>query len=71
MDRTVLEGDPHAILEGMLVSSGATDMVGISVAARATSSLMHITASALMGWAIASAILLKDYSLLFMRQSTN
>jgi hypothetical protein len=54
-------GAGFAILEGMLVSSGATDMVGISVAARATSSLMHITASALMGWAIASAILLKKY----------
>jgi len=59
-------GAGFALLEGMLVSSGATDMVGFSVAARATSSLMHITASAFMGWAIASAILEKRYLRLFL-----
>ena len=39
-------GAGFAILEGLLVSSGAVDMAGYGVAARATSSLMHITASA-------------------------
>ncbi len=56
-----LSGAGFALLEGMLVTSGATDMLGISLAGRATSSLMHITASALMGWAIASAILERRY----------
>ena len=54
-------GAGFALLEGMLVTSGATDMLGFSVAGRATSSLMHITASGLMGWAIASALLEKHY----------
>ena len=36
-------------------------MLGFSLAGRATSSLMHITASGLMGWAIASALLEKRY----------
>jgi len=36
-------------------------MLGVGIAARATSSLMHITASGLMGWGIASARLEKRY----------
>ncbi len=58
-------GAGFALLEGLLVTSGATEMVGFSVAARATSSLMHITASGLMGFGIASALLQKRYGRLF------
>jgi len=54
-------GAGFALFEGLLVTSGAADMLGFSLAARAASSLMHIAASALMGWAIASAILEKRY----------
>ena len=54
-------GAGFALLEGMLVTSGATEMLGFSLTGRATSSLMHITASGLMGWAIASALLEKRY----------
>jgi hypothetical protein len=59
-------GAGFALLEGMLVTSGSTDMLGVGLAGRATSSLMHITASALMGWAIASALLEKRYGRLIL-----
>ena len=54
-------GAGFAMLEGMNAASGMTQMLGVGLAARATSSLMHITASGLMGWAIASARLEKRY----------
>jgi hypothetical protein len=54
-------GAGFALLEGMLVTSNTTEMLGFSVAGRATSSLMHITASGIMGWGIASALLEKRY----------
>ena len=54
-------GAGFALLEGLLSASGATELLGFSLAARAASSLMHITASGLMGWAIASACLEKRY----------
>ena len=54
-------GAGFALLEGSLAASGMAQLLGIGLAARAASSLMHITASALMGWAIASARLEKRY----------
>ncbi len=54
-------GAGFALLEGLMAASGAAGMVGFGLAARAASSLMHITASGLMGWAIASARLEKRY----------
>jgi PrsW family intramembrane metalloprotease len=50
-------GSGFALLEGTLAAGGNSQMLGIGIAARATSSLMHITASGLMGWGIASAYL--------------
>ena len=54
-------GAGFALLEGSLAASGMSQLLGIGLAARSASSLMHITASALMGWAIASARLEKRY----------
>jgi RsiW-degrading membrane proteinase PrsW (M82 family) len=54
-------GAGFALLEGILAASGATGMIGFGLAARAASSLMHITVSGLMGWAIASVRLEKRY----------
>jgi hypothetical protein len=54
-------GAGFALLEGMMAASGATGMIGFGLAARAASSLMHITASGLMGWGIASARVEKRY----------
>lgn len=54
-------GAGFALLEGMMAASSATDMIGFGLAARAASSLMHITASGWMGWGIASALLEKRY----------
>jgi hypothetical protein len=54
-------GAGFALLEGMMAASGATGMIGFGLAARAASSLMHITASGLVGWGIASARLEKRY----------
>jgi RsiW-degrading membrane proteinase PrsW (M82 family) len=48
-------GAGFALLEGLMAASGATTMLGFGLAARAASSLMHITASGLVGWGIASA----------------
>ncbi len=38
-----------------MAASGAVDMLGAGLVARAASSLMHVAASALVGWGIASA----------------
>jgi hypothetical protein len=54
-------GAGFALLEGMLAASGNFQMPGVGIAARAASSLMHITASGLMGWGIASARLENRY----------
>jgi hypothetical protein len=54
-------GAGFALLEGTLAASGSFQMLGIGLAARSTSSLMHITASGVMGWGIASARLEKRY----------
>ena len=48
-------GAGFSMLEGMQAAGGMSQMLGIGIAARATSSLMHITASAILGWGIASA----------------
>ena len=54
-------GAGFALLEGTLAASGMAQMLGIGLAARLASSLMHITASGIMGWGIASARLEKRY----------
>jgi len=48
-------GAGFALLEGMTAASGVVGGLGIGLAARAASSLMHITATGLSGWGIASA----------------
>jgi hypothetical protein len=54
-------GAGFALLEGTLAISGNFQMLGFALAARSTSSLMHITASGVVGWGIASAQLEKRY----------
>jgi hypothetical protein len=54
-------GAGFALLEGTLAASGNFQMPGVGIAARAASSLMHITASGLVGWGIASARLENRY----------
>jgi RsiW-degrading membrane proteinase PrsW (M82 family) len=48
-------GAGFALLEGLMAASGAASMLGFGLLARAASSLMHITASGLVGWGIAAA----------------
>jgi hypothetical protein len=57
----VMCGAGFAMLEGLMAASGATQMWGFGLAGRAAASLMHITSSGLLGWAIASAQLEKRY----------
>jgi RsiW-degrading membrane proteinase PrsW (M82 family) len=52
-------GAGFAMLEGTLAASGMAQMLGFGAAARLASSMMHITASGIMGWGIASARLEK------------
>jgi hypothetical protein len=54
-------GAGFALLEGTLAISGNFQMLGFALAARSTSSLMHITASGIVGWGIASAQLERRY----------
>ncbi|MGA2490436.1 MAG: PrsW family glutamic-type intramembrane protease [Anaerolineales bacterium] len=54
-------GAGFALLEGMLAASGSFLILGAGLAARAASSLMHITTSGLTGWGIASARMEKRY----------
>jgi hypothetical protein len=54
-------GAGFAMLEGLMAVSGATQMWGFGLAGRAAASLMHITSSGLLGWAITSAQLEKRY----------
>ncbi len=54
-------GAGFAMMEGLLAASGTTQMWGFGLAGRAAASLMHITSSGLLGWAIASARLEKRY----------
>lgn len=54
-------GAGFAMLEGLVAASSATQMWGFGLAGRAAASLMHITSSGLLGWAIASAQLEKRY----------
>jgi RsiW-degrading membrane proteinase PrsW (M82 family) len=54
-------GAGFAMLEGMQAANGMAQMLGIGLVARAASSLMHVTASGLMGWGIASARLEKRH----------
>ncbi len=54
-------GAGFALLEGLLAAGGASQNLGIGLVGRAASSLMHITASGIMGWGIASVLLEKQY----------
>jgi hypothetical protein len=54
-------GAGFALLEGTLAASGSLQMLGFGLAARSASSLLHITASGLIGWGIAYARLEKHY----------
>ncbi len=54
-------GAGFALLEGLMAASGISGSWGFGMAGRAVSSLMHITASGIMGWGIASARLEKRY----------
>lgn len=54
-------GAGFALVEGMLAASGAVETLGFGLAARFTSTLLHISASGLVGWGIASARLEKRY----------
>ena len=54
-------GAGFAMMEGLLAASGATQMWSFGLVGRAAASLMHITSSGLLGWAIASAQLKKRY----------
>lgn len=54
-------GAGFALLEGLLAASGSPEMLGFGLAGRAAGSLMHITASGLVGWGIASACLERRY----------
>ncbi len=59
-------GAGFAMLEGLLSASSATQMWGFGLAGRGAASLMHITASGILGWGIASARLEKRYGRLAM-----
>ncbi|MBN2385536.1 MAG: PrsW family intramembrane metalloprotease [Anaerolineales bacterium] len=54
-------GAGFGLLEGLSYASGTAGMLGVGLAVRGASSLMHITASAIMGWGYASARLEKRY----------
>jgi len=54
-------GAGFALLEGLIAASGASQLWGVGMAARVASSLMHITASAIAGWGIASFRLKRSY----------
>jgi RsiW-degrading membrane proteinase PrsW (M82 family) len=62
----ILCGAGFAMLEGLIAASGAAQMWGFALAGRAAASLMHITASGLLGWAIASVQLQKRYGRLIV-----
>jgi hypothetical protein len=57
-------GAGFALMEGLLAASGSVDLWGIGLIGRAAASLMHITASGILGWGIASAQLKKRYDYL-------
>ena len=59
-------GAGFALLEGLMAASGTVEMWGLGLLGRAVSSLMHITASGLMGWGYASARLEKRYGRLLL-----
>jgi hypothetical protein len=56
-----LSGAGFALLEGLSAASSMAEAPYFGLSARMASSLMHITLSALMGWAIASARLEKRW----------
>jgi hypothetical protein len=54
-------GAGFATMEGLLSISAGSQMWGFAQAGRAVASLMHIAASSILGWGIASAQLKKQY----------
>ena len=54
-------GAGFATMEGLLAASSASQMWGLGQAGRLAASLMHITASGILGWGIASARLKQRY----------
>ena len=59
-------GAGFATMEGLLAASSASQMWGLGQAGRVAASLMHITASGILGWGIASAQLKKRYGRLVL-----
>jgi hypothetical protein len=57
----ILCGAGFALLEGLLAAGSAPQVWSLGMAGRAAASLMHITSSGLMGWAIATFRLKKQY----------
>jgi RsiW-degrading membrane proteinase PrsW (M82 family) len=64
-------GAGFAMLEGLMAASGASQLWGFGVAGRGAASLMHISASAIFGWGIASARLEKRYGRLALSYLTS
>jgi len=56
-----ISGAGFALIEGLMSASGMVEVLYFVLPARFASSLMHITLSAVMGWAIASAYLNKRW----------
>lgn len=56
-----ISGAGFALIEGLLSASMMVDTPYVGLPARAASSLMHVTLSAIMGWGIASAFLEKRW----------
>ncbi len=54
-------GAGFATMEGILSASQSSQLLAFGLAGRAAASLMHITASGILGWGIASARLEKRY----------
>jgi RsiW-degrading membrane proteinase PrsW (M82 family) len=59
-------GAGFATMEGILSASESSQLLAFGLAGRAAASLMHITASGILGWGIASAQLEKRYGRLVL-----
>jgi hypothetical protein len=64
-------GAGFAILEGFNAATNNSVLLGVGLLARATSTLMHISASAILGWGVASAVLQKRYGRLALAALTS
>jgi RsiW-degrading membrane proteinase PrsW (M82 family) len=59
-------GAGFAMMEGLLAAGSSTGMLGLGLVGRAAASLMHITASGIAGWGIASAQINKRHGFLVL-----